>query len=60
VTEPTPEDTEDIEVSFVSVGEIVELIDRGTFRQALHVAALYRALRHEGYLELVDPASAGD
>jgi 8-oxo-dGTP pyrophosphatase MutT (NUDIX family) len=48
VAEPQNDPTEDIEVEFVDVPTLLQMIDDGTFRQAMHIAAIYRALRYRG------------
>jgi 8-oxo-dGTP pyrophosphatase MutT (NUDIX family) len=45
VAEPCQDETEDIEFEFCPIDDLVRMIDDGTFRQALHIAAIYLALR---------------
>ncbi|NCC52584.1 MAG: NUDIX hydrolase [Spartobacteria bacterium] len=47
VAEPTPDETEDIEVEFFDVEDVLQMIDSGTFFQALHIAAIFLALRRK-------------
>jgi len=42
--------TEDIEFEFLSLAEVLELIDSGSFSQALHVSGLFLALRRRGMI----------
>lgn len=46
--EPTPEQTEDLRVHLVKVGNAIGLVDRGDMVQALHVAPLLRYLVGRG------------
>lgn len=52
VAEPKMEATEDIEVEFLEIPEMLRRIDDGAFRQALHIATVHLALRHLGLLKL--------
>jgi len=40
--------TEEAEFTFMPLAEVLGLVDSGAFLQALHVAALFLALRHRG------------
>jgi 8-oxo-dGTP pyrophosphatase MutT (NUDIX family) len=53
---PAQDDTEDIEVEFVEVEDLLEMIDDGRFKQALHIAAFYRALRYRKMLKMMQGA----
>ena len=44
------EETEEIEFEFLSVNQVLALIDAGLFSQALHVASILLALRRRGIL----------
>lgn len=44
--------TEEIEFGFLSLPEVLSLIDQGAFPQALHLANLFLALRRRGLLSL--------
>ena len=46
------EGTEEIEFGFLTVTEVLSLIDQGVFPQALHLANLFLALRRRGLLSL--------
>lgn len=44
--------TEDIDLEFLPIPEVLTLIDTGDFAQALHIAGLLLALRTQGHLHL--------
>lgn len=48
---PDPDDSEEIECSFIPVNEVFRMIDDGDFSQALHVACLLLGLRKAGLLK---------
>jgi len=50
VQEQRVDETEEIEFEFLSVNEVLALIDAGLFSQALHVASIFLALRSRGML----------
>ena len=55
VAEPTPDESEDIDVEFAEVAEVLRQIDTGEFFQALHIAAIFLALRKmNGLLDIPD------
>ena len=43
---PAPEATEEIDSEFVGIEEVLAMIDRGAFAQALHVGSVLLALHH--------------
>ena len=49
-TPPNPDQTEDITCEFLSVRQVMDMIDTGKFCQALHIASLMLALRKHGML----------
>jgi 8-oxo-dGTP pyrophosphatase MutT (NUDIX family) len=50
VQEQRVDETEEIEFEFLSVNELLSVIDAGLFSQALHVASIFLALRSRGIL----------
>lgn len=46
------DETEEIEFSFLTLSEVLSLIDQGAFPQALHLANLFLALRRRGLISL--------
>lgn len=48
VQEQRLDETEEIEVEFLAVPDLLSLIDAGSFSQALHVASIFLALRSRG------------
>ncbi len=44
----TLEETEDIEFEFMALAEVLALIERGLFPQAIHIASLFLAMRVRG------------
>lgn len=55
VQPPAPDEAEDILVEWVTVPELMALLDRGQFNQALQMAALLLGLRHAGFLRVEAP-----
>ena len=51
IQEPKPDLTEDIRFEFVPLKTLIELIEKGTFLQALHISSLFLALKHRGLIE---------
>lgn len=51
IQEPKPDLTEDIRFEFVPLKKLIELIEKGTFFQALHISSLFLALKHRGLIE---------
>jgi ADP-ribose pyrophosphatase len=49
VRDPQPEDTEEIETVLVTLGQAVDMLNRGDFLQALHVSSIYFALNELKY-----------
>jgi len=52
IQEPKPDLTEDIRFEFVPLKKLIELIEKGTFFQALHISSLFLALKHRGLIEI--------
>ena len=52
IQEPKPDLTEDIRFEFVPLKTLIELIEKGTFLQALHISSLFLALKHRGIIEI--------
>ena len=52
IQEPKPDLTEDIRFEFVPLKTLIELIEKGTFFQALHISSLFLALKHRGIIEI--------
>ncbi len=52
IQEPQPDLTEDIRFEFVPLKKLIELIEKGTFFQALHISSLFLALKHRGLIEI--------
>ena len=50
IQEPQPDLTEDIRFEFVPLKKLIELIEKGTFFQALHISSLFLALKHRGLI----------
>jgi 8-oxo-dGTP pyrophosphatase MutT (NUDIX family) len=44
------DETEEIEFEFLTIPEVLALIDAGSFPQALHVASFFLALRSRGFI----------
>jgi ADP-ribose pyrophosphatase len=57
VQEQLLDETEEIEFEFLTVDEVLSLIDAGSFLQALHVASIFLALRSGRILVKIDSLS---
>ena len=56
VADTVDEPTERIESEFIAVSDLLRLIESGEFPNAIHIPAVYVALRRLGLLDFREPA----
>jgi 8-oxo-dGTP pyrophosphatase MutT (NUDIX family) len=50
IQKPHLDENEEIEFEFLSVSQVLELVDSGDFQQPLHIATLFATLRKRGFI----------
>ena len=52
IAEQNLDKTEEIEFEFIAIADLMSLIDKGIFRQPIHIASIFMALRKRNMLSL--------